>query len=49
MNAETAVLIEELHDHHTETLKAWSNGTDMLKKAFAEIVLKIQVKEIAVA
>jgi len=43
MKPETLVKIRELHDYHEATLKAWLNGTDMLKKAFAETVLKIEV------
>lgn len=44
MNSETLAKIKELHEHHTATLKAWSQGTDMLKKAFADTVLKIEVR-----
>jgi hypothetical protein len=44
MNVETLARIKELHQSHTETLNAWRNSTDMLKKAFAETVLKIEVR-----
>lgn len=43
MNSETLARIKDLQENHSETLNVWVNGSDILKKAFAETVLKIEV------
>lgn len=43
MDKETTVKIKELKEQHEGTLHAWVHGTDILKKAFAETVLKIEL------